>query len=354
MEKSVGENANLPILKNILFLAENGKIKITATNLDLAVTHTLSGKIIEEGKLCIPFALFYNIVKNLSFERVQLEQKGRHLNIKTDNYEAVVYGQNPEDFPIIPTITIKEPSLVFKNKVFKEYVSKVIVAAQYSEIRPEISGLFIRYQNNDLKFVATDSFRLTEKTLPAESYKATKPENIKIIIPLKTAFELLRIVNGDDSDTQLFIDSYQILFKTEHQDIISRIIDGEFPDYEAILPKEIKFEAVVSRQEMINSLRLTSVFAGRANDITIKTGDNRKFLEIFATESQLGENRYLVSAKLKGEKFLIVFNWRYLLDGLKIHDSNEVFLGINGSDKPALIRAPEDKSLLYVLMPIKS
>jgi len=355
VEKSVGENSNLPILKNVLFLAENNKIKITATNLDLAVTHYLSGKIIEEGKICIPFSLFYNIVKNLSSERIQLEQRNHHLNIKTDNYEATIYGQNSEDFPIIPTIKVKEPSLIFKNKYFKEFLSKVIIAAQYSEVRPEISGLFIYYQDNILKFVATDSFRLAEKTLPLESYKITKKtEKIKIIVPLKTAFELLRIIKNNDSETELFIDSHQVLFKTENQDIVSRIIDSEFPDYETVIPKETKFEIIVNRQEMINSIRLTSIFTSRINDITLKVGDNKKFLEIFATESQLGENRYLIPVKLKGEKFSIVFNWRYLLDGLKIYDSEEVSLGINGVDKPALIKALEDKSLVYVLMPIKS
>jgi len=358
VEKSVGENTSLPILKNILFSAENNKIKITATNLDLAVIYNLSGKIIEEGKICIPFSLFYNIVKNLNSERIQLEQqKNYHLNIKTDNYEATIYGQNPEDFPIIPTINTKEPNLVFKSKSFKEFVSKVIIAAQYSEIRPEISGLFIYYQNNILKFVATDSFRLAEKILPLESYRVTKKtEKIKAIIPLKTVFELLRIIKDNDSEIELFIDPHQVLFRTEYQDIISRIIDSEFPDYEVIIPKEVKFEVIVNRQEMINSIRLTSIFTSRANDVTLRVGDNKKFLEVFATESQLGENRYLVPAKLKGEKFSIVFNWRYLLDGLKIFDSDEIFLGINSADdnKPSLIKTLEDKSFIYILMPLKS
>jgi DNA polymerase-3 subunit beta len=113
---------------------------------------------------------------------------------------------------------------------------------------------------------------------------------------------------------------------------------------------------IVNRQEMINSIRLTSIFTSRANDVTLRVGDNKKFLEVFATESQLGENRYLVPAKLKGEKFSIVFNWRYLLDGLKIFDSDEIFLGINSADdnKPSLIKTLEDKSFIYILMPLKS
>lgn len=353
VERSVSENINLPILKNILFITENNKIRITATNLELATTHHLSGKIIEEGKTCVPFSIFYNIIRNLNTERIQLEKKDNNLNIKTDNYEAVIYGQNHEDFPIIPTVTSSQPAIVFKNAAFKDAVSKVIIAAQYSEIRPEISGILIKHKDNFLKLVATDSFRLAEETLPSDVYQL-KTKDIELIVPLKTAQELLRIVNNEDSDIRMFVDANQVLFKTENQEIISRIIDGQFPDYEAIIPKEIKHEADVNRQELINAVKLTSVFTSRANDIVIRIGENKKFLEVFAAESQLGENRYLVPIKLRGDKFSVVFNWRYLLDGLKIHKTEEIVLGVNGSDKPAVIKSAEDRSIFYVLMPIKS
>lgn len=353
VERSVGETSNLPILKNVLILATGGKIKIIATNLELAVIHHLSGKIIEEGKVCIPFSIFYNIVKNLTSERVELTQEKNNLTVKIDNYEAVIYGQNYDDFPIIPTITSQQPVLIFKNKIFRNLIAKVTVAAQYSEIRPEISGFLLRYRNSELKAVATDSFRLAEETFPPEGCEA-KAGDLEAIIPLKTAQELLRIIDDDDSDINVYLDPHQILFKSEREEIISRIIDGQFPDYEAVIPKEAKIELTVNRQELMSSVKLTSVFTSRANDIVLKAGDSKKFLEVFAAESQLGENRSLVPIKMKGDKFSIIFNWRYLLDGLKIHEAKEVSISLNGPDKPAMIKSTDEPGLVYVLMPIKS
>lgn len=353
VERCVGETSNLLILKNILFFVENNKIKITATNLELAVTYHLSGKIIKEGKVCVPFSVFNNIVKNLSTERVELTQEKNNLIVKTDNYEAIIYGQNPDDFPIIPVLASNEPSITFKNKIFKNLLSKVIVASQYSEIRPEISGILFRYRNNELKIAATDSFRLTEKTMPGDTYEI-KINELEVIVPLKTVQELLRVIDDGETIINFYIDAHQAMFKTEKQEIISRLIDGQFPDYEPVIPKETKTEFIANRQELINAVKLTSVFTSRANDIVFRAGDGKKFLEVFASENQLGENRYLVPIKLRGDKFSAVFNWRYLLDGFKIHDSENIFFGINSADRPVIIKSPDNPSLIYVLMPIKS
>ncbi len=353
VEKSISESSSLPILKNILLETEDNKIKIIGTNLELAVIHYLSGKIIEEGKVCIPFSIFYNLIKNLNQDRIQLEKNKENLNIKTENYEATIYGQNPEDFPIIPKINAQEPIVIFKGLAFKEAVSRVIVSAQYSEIRPEISGLFIRYHHQLLKLVATDSFRLTEETLNQEDFQAKNGE-FEVIIPLRTVQELLRIIKNENYNLELYLDPHQILFKTPEQEIISRKIDGQFPDYEAVIPKEIKDEIIIDRQEFINAIKLASLFTSRANDIVLRVGENKKFLEIFSSEGSLGENQYLVPIKLNGDRFYIAFNWRYLLDGLKIYKTNEIELGVNGSEKPAVIRSKEERNLLYILMPIKT
>jgi len=355
IEGSVGNNINLPILKNILFSVENNKIILTSTNLETAVKYNLSGKIVEGGSLTVPFGVFNNIAKNINSERVTLEsQDNNSLLITTDNYEASVRVQDAKDFPIIPTIQNKDNLIKTNTSSIKEILSRAIIAAQYSDVRPEISGVLLRLNEGKINFVATDSFRLVEISLKAQEFE-TNLKDISIIIPLRTANELLRILSiKDGGEIKIFVDPNQVLFQTETESLISRLIDGTFPDYQTVIPKTTKSEAAIARDELINAVKVTKVFAGRANDVTLRVGDNKKFIEVTAADSAIGENRYKIPIRLKGEKFSLSFNWRYLADGLKIWNGEEITLGVNDPDRPVIIKSPSEPEMLYVVMPIKS
>lgn len=352
-EKAVGDNANLPILKNILLKTENNKIFIITTNLELAVSSVVSGKIIENGETTIPHSILNNIVKNLAADRINLAYKNKQLTVTTDNYEAVIQCQNPKEFPIIPTVHSKKESIRIKTDYFKEVLGNVVVATQYSDIRPEISGVFLYQKDGDLMVVATDSFRLAEKKLDRNYYELNE-EDIAVTIPLKTTLEILRVLKESEENLDIFVNQNQILFKTGSLEIVSHLVDGKFPDYQAIIPKQVRSEVFVQRQELLNAVKLTSAFSSRINDVTIKVGENKKFLEVYSASSALGENRYRIPVKTKGDNFVVVFNWRYLLDGLKIYKSENVTLGLNAPDRPVIVRSPNEESLLYVLMPIKA
>jgi DNA polymerase-3 subunit beta len=351
-ERAIGDNVNLPILKNVLFKAQNNKISLTTTNLELAITYTLSGKIIESGEITIPHFIFENIVKNLESERISLELKNKQLILITDNYEALIQGQEAKEFPIIPTIKNKKRFLKIPIDYFKEVLGSVITSTQYSEIRPEISGIFINFEDQ-LTLVATDSFRLAERVLEKDRYESEEDGNFSIILPLKTALELQRILKEQEADLEVFVDPNQILFKTATIELISHLIDGRFPDYKSVIPKQFKTEIFVQRNELISAVRVASSFSGRINDLTLKVGDNKKYLEIYAASSSVGENRYRLPVKLKGEKVSLVLNWRYLLDGLKIFQGEEIMLGINLPDKPISLKSPTEPYLVYVLVPMK-
>ncbi len=351
VERAVNESSNLPILKNVLLRAEGGKIILITTNLELAVEYSMSGKVLEEGGVALPFSLFCSIIRNLAAERISIEEKEGKVIITTDNYEAVLQGQDPKEFPIIPSVHKEAQRFVCGVESFRGALASVIVAAQYSDIRPEISGVYFEYSGGDAVFAATDGFRLAEKKLESGSIK-TDAEKISVIIPLKTASELLKVFK-EQHEITIFVESNQILLSAPNEKITSRLIDGSFPDYRAVIPKNTPHEAIIERQEFINAVRLASSFSGRANDITLKSGDNKKFLEVYATDSALGESSYKVPAKLSGEKFSVVFNWRYLLDGLKVFSGTDITLGIHSSERPALLRNPKEPHLIYVVMPIK-
>lgn len=352
VEKAVGGSSHLPILKNILVEAGE-KILITSTNLEFGVRYTLPGKIIERGSVTIPFSLIAGIVRNLNSERITLETKDTKIIVSAENYEALIQGQDAKDFPIIPTIQNKEYSFTLNAGVLRHILEKVIIAAQYSDIRPEISGIFFRYFDGTISFVATDSFRLAEYTAQNNQFQTNFME-VSAIIPLKTAQEILRILSDDDeAPITIFIDPSQILFTTDIQEVISRLIDGTFPDYRAIIPRETVQEIIIQKSELMSAIKLVSSFSGRAQDITLKAPENKKLLELYCGEASAGENHYRVPAKINGGAFSIVFNWRYLFDGLRACDGDEIVLGMNGAQKPATVTCAQDPSFLYVVMPIK-
>lgn len=354
VEKAVSETSNLPILKNVLLKTYNNKIKIAATNLDLGITKLTSGKIIEEGGITVPFSTFYSLVNNSDNERITIETDKNNLIFKTDNYSAKIQGVSQEEFPIIPKIENEDSYIEIEAPVFKEAVQKVLNAAQISEIRPEISGVLLDFQLTVLKFVATDAFRLSQKILNNNQFKTSFNRGFKVIIPLKTISEVIKIF-PENQPVKLFLDSNQVLFKNEELELISRLIDGEYPDYEQIIPKSTDNELIINKDQLVNAVKLASTFAGRTNDIKLKINDSKKVLEVYSANQYLGENNYLIPIKLKGEGFPeISFNWHYFLDGLKVINNENLLFGVNSDNKPSLIKSPEDTSYFYILMPIKT
>ena len=350
--RSIGENLNLPILKNILLKTSSNQLTLSSTNLELAITSSISGKVLEEGLLSIPFDVLFNIVNNLTNERVHLESKGFNLILKTDNYEALLQGVDPQDFPIIPKIKNTKEFIEINSTLFKESITRVVNAAQISELRPEISGVLIDISPSALKFAATDSFRLAERVLTSQQFKTTISQSIKVIIPLRTIQEMVRVVKEDIS-VQVFIDSNQALFKVDGLEVVSRLIEGAFPDYNPIIPQITETEFIVQREQFINAVKLTSSFANRVNELTLKVEGGEKVIKLYSSDTNLGENNYLIPSKVKGSDVVVIFNWRYLLDGLKNIPTNEVLFGLNGDSRPAVLKAPEDTSYLYILMPVK-
>ncbi|MBI5147581.1 MAG: DNA polymerase III subunit beta [Parcubacteria group bacterium] len=353
VEGTAQESSGLPILKNILIKAENNELKLTATNLEMAISYKLTGKIIKDGGLTVPAVTLSALVNNINNERISLEKSDNTLLFKTDNYNAVIQGINESEFPIIPKVENENEFIKIDAAVFKNALNKVIDAAQFSDIRPEISGVLLDFQLNFLKLAATDSFRLAEKTIPNSQFSTTNKAGFKAIIPLKTSYKLLKLLK-DDGTLFIYSDQNQIVFKSDGLEIISRLIDGSFPDYESIIPSSVSAEIIIDKKQFIEALKLSGAFSGKSQEVKLKSKSDKKVLEVFSADHSVGENSYLIPAKIKGDEFEVAFNRRFLLDGLKNHDSENVVFGINGDFKPSTIKTPNDNSFFYILMPIKS
>jgi len=352
-DRIVAEDKNLPVLKNILITAEKNKIKLAATNLEIGVTRYVSGKVLEDGGITIPFSVFFSSITNTTSERINLETKGTTLILKTDNYEAIIQGIPTEEFPIIPTI-IKNQSIIIPNTTLKEALVKILPAAHPSELRPEIGGVLFDYQTSILKLVATDTFRLAQVVLPHQQFTTTHHAGFSAIIPLKTIQEVIRIF-PESQTISIFFDENQALFKTDDAELISRLIDGEYPDYEAIIPTSSSTTITVEREHLMGALKLVGGFSSKTNEVDIQLREGKKTISLHSSHQYIGENTYLIPIKLEGEDLPpITFNWRYLYDGLKPASGEMVILGITNNTKPAVIKNPTDTSYLYILMPVKA
>jgi DNA polymerase-3 subunit beta len=214
-----------------------------------------------------------------------------------------------------------------------------------------LNSILFNFSIESLVLAATDGFRLAEKSIPANLFTTKNKEPFKILIPLKTSLEISRIIQ-DDEVVRIYWDENQVLFQTDQTEMISRLIDGNFPDYSAIIPHEFVAEVVVERSEFLNALKLAGVFGQKNSEVKMKIHQNKKAVEISSADQALGENNHILPAKIKGDIQEVYFNWRYLSDPMKNIKSEDVFLGLQEDAGPALIRSVSDSSYYYVLKPI--
>ena len=351
IERAAGENLNLPILKNVFIEAGNEGIVFTATNLELAITCYVPGKVIENGKITIPIPLFSNLITNIQSDRLNFEKKNNSVEIKTDNYNAVIQGLPVDDFPITPKVKNLQEYLEIKSVILKEAIQQVVVAAQFSDLRPELSTLLFDFSLENLKLVATDGFRLAERVIPQNLFTTKHTEPFKLLVPLKTSQEVVRM-SRDEEMVKIFHDENQVLFKTDRVELISRLTEGSFPDYSPIIPKQFSTEVAVNREEFVNAIKLASVFGQKTSELKLSVHPNKKAIEVSSADQALGENNYLLPAKIKGEAIEVFFNWRYLADPVKMVKNEEIFIGLQEETNPALIRPVGDSSYFYILKPI--
>lgn len=351
MGRATTSNLNLPILGSVLIKTQNNQIKLSATNLEIAITKTISGKVVEDGSVVVPYSVISNIINNTTSERINLETKNNTIIIKTDNYEAKIICFQENDFPIVPKVSEGNEFLELHGGALRDCLAKVIIAAGASDLRPEISGVLMSIEPSEVKLVATDTFRLAEGRIAGSQTKNTFEQGISVIIPLKTSQELGRIISEDD-EVRIYIGQNQVLFKTKDTEAISRVIEGKFPDYQAIVPKNTETQIVVGKEDLSHALKLTGSLSNRVSEIRLKIS-GKKVIEVYSSDNVLGENNYLVPAKATGVDGQVIFNWKYLLDGIRALSGEQVSIGLNGDNKAAIIKAPEDTSYFYILMPIK-
>lgn len=346
LERIISRNPSLPILNNILLKTENGRLKLIATNLEIGISGLLGAKIEENGEIAVPARIFSDFINNTGEEKITLTTKNNILTIKSEKYKTQILGFDTKDFPIVPKIK-KDIFYSIPSKILKSGLNSVFDSVAIAETRPELAGVFTQFNEKQLIFASTDSFRLAERIIDLKN-----KNNNSFILPRSTVLELIRLLSDINEDILVKYDDNQVSFSTDTIEVVSRLINGNYPDYKKVIPDKYISRLLVKKEDLDKNIRLAGIFSSSIADI--KLSCNEKCLTITAKNSNKGEIQIDVEALLKNEPFDISLNHHYLLDGLKIIPTEHVIIEYTGQGSPLVLRPEyELKDLTYLIMPLR-
>ena len=347
-EKIVSKNINLPVLACLLLETKGNFLVIRSTNLDLGLEISIPVKVLEEGKVAVPANIISMFLNNLNDDKnIFIETNDNILKISSSTSEASIKTVSSEDFPTVPMIDEGKTCKV-NSKELIDGIRSVIYSASMSSVKPELASVYIYTNEDGLVFVSTDSFRLAEKVV-----KTRKVVDLNsVLIPFKNAADILKIIDNVDVEIEINSTKNQISFSFDGLYLVSRVIDGNFPDYKQILPKEEKTKVIVLKQDLINSLKISNIFSDNFNQMNIKAQVGQKNIEVKTKNSNIGENTNKIEANIEGESIEVNFNYKYIVDCLSSIVSDSVSLSFNGVNKPLVVRGTTDKTFTYLVMPM--
>lgn len=347
-ERVTSKNSSLPILSSILLTTTNNTLIIRSTNLEVGVEFQIPAEVKEQGSIAIQGSLFSSILNSISEEEVvKINVVNNICKITTKTKNITIKGLPTEDYPTIPIIESSD-EFTIKSVLFIQNIKSVLMSAAVSDIKPEISSVYMYQKNKELVFVATDSFRLAEKKTPFTGGNL----NQGFILPIKNITEIIKILEPLNENILIKTTKTQIAFITKSVYITSRIIQGIYPDYEQILPKTQTTEVVLLKQDLINTLKLSTIFSDKFNKTQFIIDPKIKKFIISTKNTEVGETEVSLEAAVSGEPIDISLNSRHLFDCLNTINQDSVVLNFSGAQKPVCIKGVGDDSFVYLTMPL--
>ncbi len=341
--KIITNNNTLPILNNILLKTENGQLKICSTNLELAINTKIRCKVEEEGQTTVHARMLMDLVNNLNNENLNIEAKDGNIEIKTENQKFNLKTLNAEEFPFTPD-SKNTNQYNIKPLDFKQAMQQVVFATSANQTQPEISGVYVSFNQKQIRVVATDRYRLAERVVEGGGEG-------EVIIPQKTVLEVVRILNQGGENFGVVIEDNQIFFNIGDTQIISRLVDGQYPDYKSIVPENFNSIIVIQREKLQTALKTGALFSQSTSSVKMdyKTGGVR-----VSSESEgVGSGEAEIACKVEGGQGSLLLNYKYVLDFLSQVQSENVIIKIVNDSSPAVFAPEGDVGYMYLVMPIK-
>lgn len=355
VNKVVATRGSLPVLSNILISTEGKRLKLAATNLEMGITYWVGCTVEAEGSITVPARLFGDFVSSLpNNATLELNANGAVLGITTEHHKTHINGIDADEFPPIPGKT-GNATLTLPSSQLREALSEVIVATSIDEARPVLAGVYMYSTGpNQVVVVATDSYRLAERKITVAD--GALDGELAMIVPTKTVQELVRILGETESDVAVYANENQVVFEADGAEITSRLVEGQFPNYQQIIPAESDTTIEIDTKELARVVKVASLFA-RQNAGGIKIDINRGgHLEVRSTSSEVGDNESSADCKVVGEDAEVSLNARYLTEALSIIKTNKVAFGVSGKMSACVVRpmGKDADEYTYIIMPLRS
>lgn len=354
VSRVVGNASTLPILANILFETEKGRLKLSATDLEIGVTTWVGAKVETDGSVTVPARTIVDFINTNTDEAVSLSSERDKMTVLSASFKADIPGISASEYPSIPVIE-QGKSLVMGRQELLISLKSVIVAAAVDDARPALAGVLIKgNETKQLAIVATDSFRLSEYVVDLEQ----EVNELEIIIPQRAVHELVRILGAiaEVNKIQIMVSNNQVHFKMGDTEMVTRLIEAKYPDYKKVIPDSFVTEIVVSNEEIANALRMASIFTtNQANNVHLKINDQE--VRLTSVASQFGQEVTVLEGEVmhhtEDKTLDIAFNTRYLLDAVNATAGSKIIIKFSGSTSPAVVVNPDIPKYQHIVMPIR-
>ena len=349
----VSSRTSLPVLSNVLLTAESNRLRLSATNLEIGINYSIGCKVDDSGSLTVPARLFAEFVSSLPHGNIDLSATDAVLTISTPHYESKINGISAEEFPLIPQVN-GEPVLSLSAPLLRDALVQVVIAASADEARPVLAGVYLYTDESTLFIVATDSYRLAEKQLQLEK---EPDKELSCIIPVRTMQELIRLLGDTEGSVDIFLDENQVMFRVGDIELVSRLIEGQFPNYQQIIPKHADTSFEIDTAEFARITKVASLFARESAGslkLVIKADGE---VSLITNDSEVGGNTSSAECEVSGEDGEISLNARYLSDALVAMKSRRVTFAISGKLNPCVLSPADEGSAddyLHIVMPLRT
>jgi len=354
--RAVATRTTLPITNNVLLATDQSRLKLVATNLEMAISHWIGAKVEEEGEITVPARLLTEFIGSLPADKVEMDlSSGKTLELKCARFEARISGVDAKDFPPIPKV---DEGIVTKVEVeaLRQAINQVVFAAASEESRPVLTGVDAQFEGDLVTLAAADGFRLAVYKLPLAT---PVKEKVEVIIPARTLNELNRLIGDDEETVDITVNpnKSQILFGLKNTELVSQLVQGTFPQYSQLIPQSSNSRVVVDVGEFLRATRTASIFARDGSGIvrlvvTLGGELTPGKLTVSARSEELGDDVGEIDATVEGEEAKIAFNGKYLTDVLSVLREQQVVLETTNPSSPGVIRPVGVDNYVHVVMPM--
>lgn len=360
VHKAVSSKSTIPVLSGIKMAADKDGVRLTATDLEIGIetfipTHIEDEPImdvIEPGAIVLSARYFADIVKKLPTQQVEIEVKQNYLTIiRAGKSEYNLHGLDHEEFPRLPQVN-DQNVFTIQADIFKDMIRQVAFSVSTEEIRPMLTGVLFSLKNGQLKFVATDSHRLATREATVEAAPTLELSNV--IVPGKSLNELARLLPDNDSLIDVVVAENQVLVKMNRTQFYTRLVDGQYPDISRIIPTTFKSGITVNTKELYNAVERAQLIAKDSDNNLVRFTIKADQLQITSNSPDVGKVSEVIDGiKMTGDELLIAFNAKYVMDALRVLDSEELVIEFTGSMSPFLMKQPDNPRYLYLVVPVR-